>query len=102
MSVDLQPGALVLKDPSSIEPRGFDWTDYLAGLGDTITTSTWAISGPDTSLQVDSDSIVTGSLKTQAILSGGTVGKRYTVTNAIVTSDGTEDERSFFVKVEQR
>lgn len=95
---------LVLKDPNSVEPRGIDWTDYLAELGSgvTVSTSTYAVSGPDDTLTLSSASIVTGNLKTQVKLSGGTVGRKYTVTNHIVASDGTEDDRSFFVQVAQR
>lgn len=95
---------LLVKDPSSKEPRGFDWTAFLAELADdeTITTSTWSIGGPDSDLTIVTNSIVEGSRKTQLVLSGGTVGKRYTVTNSIVTSSGVEDDRSFRVLVQQR
>ena len=97
-----RPGATINKDPSSVEPQGFDWTDYLAelGAGVTISTSTWAVT--PTGLTVAAGSIVTGSLKTQTTLSSGTVGVLYTVTNQIITSTSVTDERSFFVRVAQR
>jgi hypothetical protein len=96
-------GSLCLKDPDAAAwPKGIDWTDYLAEIGDseTISSSDWAIT--PTGLTEDAASIVTGSKKTQIKLSGGTVGVKYTVTNSIVTSSGVEDDRSFFVLVQQR
>lgn len=95
---------LCTKDPQSIEPRGFDWTPWLAelGTGVTITLSTFTVSGADAILTLSSPNIVTGSLKTQVKLNAGTVGVRYTVTNHITTSAGDEDDRSFYVLVEQR
>lgn len=101
----MQTGSLVPKDPqASAWPKGIDWTDYLAEIGasETISTSTWAITGADAVLTAASPSIVTGSKKTQIKLSAGTLGVRYTVTNTIVTSSGITDERSFTVLVEQQ
>lgn len=96
-------GGLTPKDPAAQQwPRGIDWTDYLAGLpdGETIATSAWVVTGSDALLTIDDDSIVTGSLRTQVRLSGGTLGVRYTVTNHVVTSSGVVDERSFVVLIE--
>lgn len=101
-----KPGDLIAKDPSSDEPQGFDWTAYLAelGAGVTIVTSTWTVTGSDASLSTHDPSIVTGSLKTQVYLSGGTPGALYVVANKIVTNSATPvtDERSFNVQVDQR
>lgn len=98
-----RPGDLILKDPDSIEPQGFDWTAWLAELGATISSSTWSVT-PATSpaLTLSSASIVTGNLRTQVKLSGGSLGVRYTVTNHIVADDGSEDDRSFDVQVKNR
>lgn len=94
-----RPGGLITKDPSSIEPQGFDWTLYLAELGaDTIVTSTYVAT--PTGLTLSGASIVTGALKTRITLAGGIVGQRYVVTNHIVTSSGVEDDRSFVVLVQ--
>jgi hypothetical protein len=94
-----KPGSLVMKDPSSDEPQGFDWTAWLAELGPTvaIATSTWTISGADAVLTKHDDSIVTGNRKTQAYFAAGTVGKKYVVTNRITTNSAppVTDERSF-------
>jgi hypothetical protein len=95
------PGCLYLKDPDSIEPYGFDWTDWLAEIGasETVSTSTWASS--PSGLTLTSGAIVTGSKKTQITVAGGTSGT-YVVTNSIVTSSGYEDDRSFYVLVQDR
>jgi len=102
--MSLGPGALLLKDPGSVEPYGFDWTAWLVEIAteELITGSQWAVLGPDAVLSVNDESIVTGNLQTQVTLEGGTPGLRYTVTNRITTSSGYTDERSFAVKVEQR
>ena len=100
------PGDLILKDPSSDEPQGFDWTAWLAELGGsvTITTSTWTITGSDAVLTYHDGSIVAGALKTQAYFAAGTVGVKYMVVNRIVTnsSPAVTDERSFYVLVQNR
>jgi hypothetical protein len=94
-----KPGSLILKDPSSDEPQGFDWTAWLAelGVGVLINTSTWTITGPDAVLTKHNESIVTGSLKTLAYFAAGTPGKKYTITNHVVTNSSptVTDERSF-------
>jgi hypothetical protein len=109
-----RPGDLIIKDPQSTEPQGFDWTSYLAELGASVTiqTSTWSITGADwadspapaTILTAANPSIVTGGLKTQVHLAAGTAGRKYTVTNRIVTNTtpSVTDERSFYVRVLQR
>jgi|ERR1043165_5818373 len=97
---------LKVKDPAAVAPYGFDWTAYLAALGSTVTisTSTWAISGADSSLTSANASIVTGSKQTQTFLSGGTLGLTYTVTNQIITSSSpaVTDERSFEILIENQ
>ncbi len=50
-----------------------------------------------------SGAAITGAgLFTQVTLSGGTVGRRYTLTNHITTSSAVVDDRSFQVLVAQR
>jgi hypothetical protein len=91
------------KDPQSDEPQGFDWTAYLAKLGSSITiqTSTWTVTGPDAALTTHDPSIITGNLKTQVYMAGGTAKKTYLLTNRIVTNSAppVTDERSFSVLV---
>ena len=101
-----KPGSLVIKDASSDEPQGFDWTAWLLELGPSviINTSTWTITGPDAVLTKHDESIVTGNRKTQAYFAGGTYGKKYTVTNRVITSSAPQvtDERSFTYLIQGR
>jgi hypothetical protein len=96
------PG-LIEKDPASDEPWGFDWTSYLAELGEgvTIATSTWSVTGPDSVLTIHDGAKVGGDLKTQIYLAAGTLGAKYTVTNHVVTNSSPPvvDEQSFLVQI---
>ena len=80
------------KDPSAILDYQVNWTDWLTT--DTIASSTWTV--PDGITKVTD---VTDDTKATIWLSGGTVGKRYTITNRIVTAGGRQDERSITIKI---
>ena len=101
-----RPGSLIVKDPQSDEPQGFDWTTWLTELGPgvTISTSVWTITGPDSVLTKHDESIVTGNLKTQAYFAAGTAGRKYTITNHVVTNSApaVTDERSFTYLISNR
>lgn len=101
-----RPGSLILKDPASDEPYTFDWTNYLAELGSgvVIQTSTITITGPDSALTKHDESIVTGDLKTRAFYAAGTPGRKYTVTNRVVTNSSppVTDERSVQILISSR
>jgi hypothetical protein len=101
-----KPGDLIVKDPGSDEPFGFDWTAWLAELGPgvLIANSTWTIAGSDAVLTVHDGTTVAGDLKTQAYFAAGTAGVKYKVTNRVTTnsSPAVTDERSFSVYVENR
>jgi hypothetical protein len=94
---------MCIKDPDATEfAKGHNWTNYCTERSTTIASSAWTITGPDSSLTNEADSIVTGNLKTQLKMSGGTLGATYTVTNRITTAAGGVDDRSFYVLIEQR
>jgi len=82
-----------IKDPQSVLDYGFDWSDWL-DTDDTVSTSAWNV---PTGITEDSDSKTTTT--TTVWLSGGTVGKKYKITNRMVTDDGRTVERSFYIKV---
>lgn len=101
----------ILKDPDAVLPYSINWasedgtndgsssdTGWLQG--DTIATSTWSITGPDSSLTVDSESETTKVAT--AVLSGGTANSNYTLTNHITTAAGYEDDRSITIQVVER
>lgn len=103
----MKPGDEIPKDPDSEEPYVMNWTKWLAGLVDTngsdvITDSIWSVDGPDESLQIVSESIVSGALKTQFRMSGGTAGKRYLLTNSVISTSGAKDDRSVRIRVTER
>lgn len=89
---------LVTKDPNSIEVFRWDWdTEHLADSVE-ISTSAWTITGPDSVLTKDQESIVTGNRKTQVRLTGGTEGETYTVTNRIVTNETPAQTKDWSIK----
>ena len=84
--------------PASNLDYGFDWASggWLAS-GETITASVWIL---DIDLSKSNEQVVGGI--TSAFISGGVVGKVYTITNTITTSFGKIDSRSFRLSVKQR
>lgn len=86
-----------VKTKTPTEAKRFEiiWAARLDA-GETISTSTWVLPTGIT----DSGATITGGNITSAILSGGTAGVRYTVTNRVVTSAGNTLESAFVVSVE--
>jgi len=101
--MSVEPGALLDKDPDAELNYVMDWTLWLGDDAE-ISVSEWIITGPDSDLVVDSDEIMAGSLKTQAFLSGGTLGRAYTLTNRITTNETPDriDDRSVTLRIRQR
>lgn len=101
----------VIKDPDAVLPYSINWasedgtndgtaadTGWLQG--DTIVTSTWTITGPDSTLTKGAGS--DDGKTTTIVLSGGTAKRNYMATNHIVTAAGYEDDRSVTIQVRQR
>jgi hypothetical protein len=97
------PLQTVYKDPDAKLLYVFDWTAWLAA-GATITSSTFTLTGADGALTKDNPSILSGSLKTQVRLLGGTAGVVYKLTNHITSTDSPaqEDDRSIYVKCREQ
>jgi hypothetical protein len=103
----LQP---ITKDPNAELSYGLDWDNYGTNdgsandrgwlQGDTISTSTWFVSGADGQLTTASGTNT--ATATTVKLIGGTVNRDYTLTNRITTTQGLIDDRSVIVKVRQR
>ena len=94
-------GIFIEKSDSGVLAYTLDYTDWLST--DTISTSSFAvstISGDSTPLAVDSTSKTT--VKATVVLSAGTVGEIYTVTNTITTAGGYTEKRHFRVVVKNR
>ncbi|AIY17795.1 hypothetical protein GUY44_07230 [Pimelobacter simplex] len=84
------------KDPDADLDYTRDWAPWLAG-GDTIETSTWIVEdGIDHSRESHTDTAAT------IWLTGGTVGRTYSVTNRITTTSGRTDDRTFTIEIRQR
>lgn len=88
-----------VKDPQAVLDYGIDWSKWLVG-GDTISSASWSVTGTDDDLVVDDDYL--DSSVAGVWLSAGSVGSRYQVTCHVVTAAGREDDRSLFVRCEQR
>jgi hypothetical protein len=76
------------KAPAAVEDFDIDWTVALDG--DTITASSWAITGGDApapgTLAINSNSFTTTLAK--IVLSAGNLGITYTLTNTVTTAAG--------------
>lgn len=103
MSVIIFDGGLHEKDPSDSLVYAFDW-DYYQPLADGVQISSvvHTIAGPDAVLTKVVDSYTDRWTFIQ--LTGGTVGRVYTVSSKITTNETTVQtiERSFRVYVRQR
>lgn len=76
-----------------------DWPiDWTLAASETISTSTWAVSPPGT-LAVKSGSPAIDGATTYCILTGGTFGWFYEVTNTIVTNQGRTDARTITFRI---
>jgi hypothetical protein len=91
--------ATITKDPNDKRLTGFDWDDdsLLTNRATTITTSTWTV--PSGLTAVSNSNTTT---KTVVLLTGGTAGTDYTVTNHVVLANGEEFDRSKLVRVRSR
>lgn len=77
------PNTFTDKHPDAIRPATIDWTEDLIS-PETIATSSWAVSGPDSALILTNPSATT--LLATVFVSGGTLGAQYKLTNTIVTN----------------
>ena len=96
-------GSWISKDPSAKLTYSMEWADWLLGT-DTIQTVSYSLQvrANDPAPLVKSTEGINSGHITYVELTGGQVGKVYTITAAITTVDGLEDRRSFRVKVENR
>ncbi|WP_353218375.1 hypothetical protein [Sandarakinorhabdus sp.] len=89
---------LFLKDPGARVDHAVNWdAGYLAGR--TILQSAWTVL-PAGALELTGAQAAAG--RTAIMLVGGTAGQICRVTNRVTLSDGSSDERSLTVRVEER
>jgi len=96
-------GAWIPKDPEAKLVYSMNWVEWLS-TGQTIAAVNYTENSRvnDTAPLVIESEGVQGGTVTYAEISGGAVGKIYTVTAEITTDDGAVDRRSFRIKIENR
>lgn len=88
-----------LKDPDATVDYAIDWTPYLDGRS--IAASGWAVA------PVEAGGLAVGETsfddaRTAVRVGGGIVGHAYRLANRVTLSDGSSDDRSIALRVEQR
>jgi hypothetical protein len=96
-------GSWIRKDPTAQLVYSMDWTEWLP-TGDTLSAVTYTLQvrSNDPAPLVKVSSGVQSNTITYVELSGGNVGKIYTITAYVTTVDGLKDSRTFRVKIENR
>lgn len=89
---------MFLKDADALVDYAVDWSE-VTGSGKTISTSEWRVE-PDDDLAIERSDV--SDALTTVRLRGGRPGKLYRVGNLVRLTDGSRDERSIVVRVEQR
>lgn len=88
-----------LKDPDAAVDYAIDWAPYLDGR--TIVASAWSVTPAEAGgAAVEEASFE--SARTAARVSGGVAGHVYGLANHVTLSDGSSDDRSLALRVEQR
>lgn len=88
-----------LKDPDAAVDYAIDWALYLDGA--TIVASDWSVAP----VEAGGIAIAEASFdpaRTAARVSGGIAGHVYSLANHVTLSDGSSDDRSLALRVEQR
>jgi hypothetical protein len=100
----IQPGQLIVKDPSDEKVVAFDWITNNVQSGATITASTFTVtavkpSKTDTALILDSANLGGNG---RVRMKGGTLGQIYEIANKIVTNESPAQtkEKSFRVLIQ--
>ena len=94
---DRRMSNVFLRDVDSVVDYTIDWSDCLAS-GESISSSSWTAS--PTSLTVDSSSETTTTAT--AVVSAGSAGVVYRLTNEITTDQARTIQRSVVIRVEER
>ena len=90
-----EPVGIWQKDPNAVLPYTIDWADWLGS--DTISSSTWTVASG-----ITEDSTSSTTTVATILLSGGTSGTSYSVTNRITTAAGLTEDRTIRIDVIER
>lgn len=85
------------KDPDATLDYPFDWSKWLAVVGDTIASVTWLL---DASLTKVSSSFT--AVTATVFISGGVIGTLCPVTCRIVTAGGRTEDRTIMLRIVAR
>jgi len=88
-----------LKDPGARVDYAIDWAPYLDGQA--ILASEWTVAPAEAGGIEVAEASFAGA-RTAARLDGGAVGRCYRISNRITLADGSVDERSITLRVEER
>jgi hypothetical protein len=98
-----QLGSWIDKDPNATLAYSMEWSEWLPQ-GDTVTAVAYTLqvrANDPAPLTKSAEGVQSGHV-TYVTLSGGQVGKIYTVTAQVTTSSSQVDRRSFRVKIDNR
>lgn len=87
-----------IKDPAARLDYSWDWTAWLADVGDTISSATVTV---PVGLTAVGSPVVDGGLVTQRV-EGGDVDGAYRLVCQIITVDGLIDERKIDLTISER
>ena len=96
-----------IKDPDAVLDYKWDWKALTNGtglddwLGEGETISSFNVIAP-AGITLDSSTLTDSNTSVVAWLSGGSLGRTYTITCQVVTTDDREDDRSIFITVKER
>jgi hypothetical protein len=88
-----------LKDPQAIVDYAIDWALYLDGKA--IVASAWSVAPAEAGGVAVAEASFDPT-RTAARAGGGLAGHVYRLANQVTLSDGSSDERSLTLRVEQR
>jgi hypothetical protein len=88
-----------LKDPQATVDYAIDWALYLDGKA--IVASAWSVAPAEAGGVAVEEASFDGT-RTAVRASGGRAGHVYSLANQIALSDGSSDQRSVTLRVEQR
>lgn len=86
------------KDPSELLDYSWDWSPWLAEVGDTIASATVT---SDDGLTIVGESIITDTMVTQRV-SGGALNASCTIVCQITTASGLIGERTISLTIEDK
>ena len=89
-----------LKDPEEVLDFQLDWSPRLT-VGDTIAISEW-IMPPPTAGDIVKDKDMSTASTTTVWLSGGTLNKKYSLINRVVTIGGRTMDQTCVMKIKTR